>query len=150
MADLAFADRARRYHVVDVKTHRADTRFGMPNLTSVERPARFYESDTNVYSPPLIRDEMTGTRPRVTDSAFVPIEFPGWDCLTIGALGWGRTRIRDANAVTINPDYPRRRWMLEFCDAPLSFYPREIAKIGERIPRFETVRAFWQQRADRP
>jgi len=38
--------------------------------------------------------------------------------------------------------------MLEFCDAMLDFYPKEISKIGERISRFEQVRAFWQAKAD--
>jgi len=47
MADLAFEDSDGLYYVVDVKTHRLSTRFNMPNLTSVERLARFYESDRN-------------------------------------------------------------------------------------------------------
>lgn len=42
MADLAFTDQEGLYYVVDVKTHRLETRFNMPNLTSVERIARFY------------------------------------------------------------------------------------------------------------
>ena len=50
MADLAFTDRDGIYSVVDVKTHREDTRFNMPNLTSVERLTRFYESDANVFA----------------------------------------------------------------------------------------------------
>lgn len=47
MADLAFKDREGLYYIVDVKTHRTDTKFNMPNLTSVERLARFYEDDSN-------------------------------------------------------------------------------------------------------
>jgi hypothetical protein len=50
MADLAFAGNDGYYYVVDVKTHRTDTRFSMPNLTSVERLARFYEDDANTSS----------------------------------------------------------------------------------------------------
>ena len=42
MADLAFTDSQEFYTVVDVKTHREDTKFNMPNLTSVERLSRFY------------------------------------------------------------------------------------------------------------
>src|SRR5579884_108282 len=45
MADIAFTDIEDFYHVVDVKTHRLDTAFNMPNLTSVERLTRFYEND---------------------------------------------------------------------------------------------------------
>jgi len=43
MADIAFEDAKGCYYVVDVKTHRSSTKFNMPNLTSVERLARFYE-----------------------------------------------------------------------------------------------------------
>jgi len=42
MADLAFRDLQGFYYIVDVKTHRTDTKFNMPNLTSVERLTRFY------------------------------------------------------------------------------------------------------------
>jgi len=49
MADLAFTDIEDFYYVVDVKTHRTDTKFNMPNLTSVQRLARFYEEDTNYF-----------------------------------------------------------------------------------------------------
>lgn len=45
MADVAFRDQEDFYCVVDVKTHREDTRFNMPNLTSVEQLSRFYEDD---------------------------------------------------------------------------------------------------------
>ena len=50
MADLAFTDRGGLYCVADVKTHRLDTKFNMPNLTSVQRLARFYEDDRNYYT----------------------------------------------------------------------------------------------------
>ena len=67
---------------------------------------------------------------------------------TIGALGWGQIQIANSNLVTVKPGYSRKRWMLEFCDVMLEFYPKEIAKIGERVFRFERVRRFWQQKAD--
>lgn len=40
MADFAFTDKDGFYYVVDVKTHNLDTKFNMPNLTSVERLSR--------------------------------------------------------------------------------------------------------------
>ena len=85
MADLAFTDREGIYSVVDVKTHREETRFNMPNLTSVERLSRFYECDTNVFSLILIRYSIEGIRLTVSEVQFSPIEFLNWDCLTVGA-----------------------------------------------------------------
>ncbi len=49
MADLAFNDHDDFYYVIDVKTHRLSTKFNMPNLTSVQRLARFYEDDSNYF-----------------------------------------------------------------------------------------------------
>lgn len=47
MADLGFEDAEGFYYIVDVKTHRLSTEFNMPNLTSVDRLARFHEDDAN-------------------------------------------------------------------------------------------------------
>lgn len=148
MADLAFTDNDGCYHVVDVKTHRTDTRFNMPNLTSVERLARFYEDDANHFVLLLVRYQVDGRKMVVSRATFVPIEWLSWDCLTIGALGWGQIQIADAKRVTVVPGYSRRRWMLELCEALLEFYPREIEKIGKRIGYFEKVRATWEARPE--
>ncbi len=61
MADLAFTDKDDFYYVVDVKTHRLDTKFNMPNLTSVERLSRFYEEDVNYFSILKIDYQIKGT-----------------------------------------------------------------------------------------
>jgi hypothetical protein len=143
MADLAFEDKQGFYYVVDVKTHRTDTKFNMPNLTSVERLARFYEDDKNYFVLLLVSYHVEETKALITGVKFIPIEFLGWDCLTIGALGWGQIQIANSNYVTVNADYSRRTWMIEMCDALLEFYPKEIAKIGKRISHFEKVKQHW-------
>lgn len=58
MEDLAFTDKDGIYSAVDVKTHREDTQFNMPNLISVRRLARFYESDRNVFALIMLRYSM--------------------------------------------------------------------------------------------
>ena len=148
MADLAFRDPNGCYYVVDVKTHRTDTKFNMPNLTSVERLARFYEDETNYFVLLLVSYHTESTKVIVTSVKFVPIEFLAWECLTIGALGWGQIQIANSNQVTINANYSRKKWMLELCEVMLQFYPREIAKIGVRIEHFEKVRDFWLSKAE--
>lgn len=148
MADLAFTDKFGNYHVVDVKTHREDTKFNMPNLTSVERLSRFYEDDKNYFSLLIIKYKIEGALLKVTEVIFNPIEFLGWNCLTIGALGWGQIQIANSNLVKINLNYSRKVWMIELCDTLLEFYPKEISKIGERIKKFETIKDFWLQKPD--
>ncbi len=148
MADLAFTDTDDFYYIVDVKTHRTDTRFNMPNLTSVRRLARFYEEDTNHFVLLIVSYHLEATQAIVTNVRFVPIEFLGWDCLTIGALGWGQIQIANSNFITVNPQYSRRKWMIELCDVLFQFYPKEIAKINDRIEYFQQVREFWLAKPD--
>ncbi|MBC6957825.1 MAG: hypothetical protein DWB44_16835, partial [Chloroflexi bacterium] len=48
-------------------------------------------------------------------------------------FGWGQIQIANANRIIIDSSQSRRTWMLNLCDTVLDFYPREIAKIEERI-----------------
>lgn len=148
MADMAFTDVEGIYSVIDVKTHREDTRFNMPNLTSVERLARFYESDANVFSLIMIKYSVDGIKLEVSDVLFSPIEFLDWECLTVGALGWGQIQIANSNNIQTVPQNSRKEWMLQLCDVMMAFYPREIEKITERIQRFEEVREYWENKED--
>ena len=146
MADMAFADPDNNYYVVDVKTHRLSTSFNMPNLTSVERLARFYEDDGNYFVVLMVTYGIEDLRVVVEQVMFVPIEFLDWECVTIGALGWGQIQIANSNNVRIHPGYSRKSWMIELCDTMLNFYPKEIAKIDSRIERFRRIREEWERR----
>lgn len=148
MADLAFTDKEGFYSIVDVKTHREDTKFNMPNLTSVERLARFYESDKNVFSLLIVKYEIDGTHLKTKEIVFSPIEYIDWDCLTLGALGWGQIQIANSNHIKINHGYSRKKWMLQFCDIMFDFYPKEIHKINGRLARFDDVKAYWESKKD--
>jgi len=146
MADLAFQDKEGFYYLVDVKTHRLETHFNMPNLTSVERLTRLYEDDKNYFVILMVGYSVDGNAVQAKSAHFVPIEFLSWDCLTIGALGWGQIQIANANVISIKEGYSRKRWMLELCDVVLDFYPKEIEKIGERMGHFQAVRKRWEER----
>jgi len=148
MADIAFIDKDGFYNVVDVKTHRLDTHFNMPNLTSVERLTRFYEDDNNYFVVLTVAYAVKGTTVKVERVHFVPIEFLSWECLTIGALGWGQIQIANSNKIIVNPKYSRKKWMLEFCDVMLEFYPKEIDKIDKRIKHFQKVKRVWDQKTE--
>ncbi len=148
MADLAFTDRHGLYYVVDVKTHRLGTHFNMPNLTSVERLARFYEGDENYFVVLIVKYVIQGTKVKVKEAHFAPIEFLAWHCLTIGALGWGQIQIANANVININEGYSRKKWMIELCDALLEFYPREIGKINERVAYFKRIKQHWEKKPE--
>ena len=146
MADLAFTDKDDCYYIVDVKTHRLDTKFNMPNLTSVERLSRFYEDDKNYFVILKVNYKVEFQKITIDKVLFVPLEFLSWDCLTLGALGWGQIQIANANIVTVLPNNTRKNWMIAMCDNLLDFYPKEILKINERIDRFKEVKKYWQNK----
>lgn len=148
MADLAFTDKNGFYHVVDVKTHRLDTAFNMPNLTSVERLSRYYQDDNNYFDLLMIDYSIDGLHINVEKVYFVPIEFLSWDCLTIGALGWGQIQIANSNRISTDATVGRVEWMLSLCDTMLEFYPLEINKIRERIEHFNKVKQYWLSKAE--
>jgi hypothetical protein len=145
MADLAFEDIDSRYYVVDVKTHNLDTKFNMPNLTSVERLARFYGEPNNYFSLLLVSYRIENDCLAFHQCTFIPIEMLDWSCLTIGALGWGQIQIANSNNLTINESNTRKEWMLQLCDALDAFYPHEIAKITDRIAYFQNIRRYWEE-----
>ncbi|MEO0613339.1 MAG: hypothetical protein AAFY83_08505 [Pseudomonadota bacterium] len=148
MADLAFEDLDDYYYIVDVKTHRVSTKFNMPNLTSVERLARFYEAEKNYFTLMIVVYDVVDTTIKVEKIHFIPIEFLSWDCLTIGALGWGQIQIANSNNIVINPGFSRRNWMIQMCDTLLEFYPKEILKIDKRIEHFRKIREKWEDRSE--
>ena len=150
MGDMAFTDVEGNYSLIDVKTHREeDTSFNMPNLTSARRLVQFYEkSDANIFSLIIINYSISGTDLEVSDVLFTPIEFLDWECLTVGALGWGQIQIKDSNNIRIIERNSRKEWMLQLCDVMMGFYPREIVKIKKRIQRFESVKEYWENKQD--
>lgn len=144
MADVAFMDYEDNYFIVDIKTHNRDTNFNMPNLTSVERLSRFYEDDKN-YFVILLAEYTVINKKIIFDTVkFTLIEHLMWNCLTIGALGWGQIQIANSKIVNIDRNQTRKEWMLKLCDVMDIFYPKEISKIEKRLTYFEKVRIFWE------
>ncbi len=146
MADVAFIDSQDNYFAVDIKTHNRCTDFNMPNLTSVERLSKFYEKNKNFFIILLAEYKVTDGTIEFDAVRLVPIEHLKWDCLTIGALGWGQIQIANASFVNIDRTQKRKDWMLQLCNKMGIFYPKEIAKIQKRINRFEEIRKFWNQK----
>lgn len=146
MADLAFTDVDNNYYLIDVKTHNTTTQFNMPNLTSVHRLARFYEDDRNYFIILLVEYAVENGTLVFSGVRFVPIEHLHWSCLTIGALGWGQIQIANASIIHIDRASTRKEWMLSLCDELDVFYPKEIAKIEDRLDYFRTVRTFWESK----
>ena len=149
MADLAFTDKNGDYYIVDIKTHRLDTEFNMPNLTSVQRLARFYEDDKNHFVILAIAYSVVNKkRIKAEKVYFLPIEFLDWKCLTMGALGWGQIQIANSNRIIVNEGNSRKKWMIQMCNILFDFYEKEIGKTGNRIEYFKKVKTRWLKKKD--
>ncbi|MCL2762368.1 MAG: hypothetical protein FWD36_04045 [Treponema sp.] len=148
MADVAFEDKHNNYYVVDIKTHNLNTNFNMPNLTSVERLARFYGDEKNYFVLLLVSYRIEDEQLHFDKCLFLPIEYLDWSCLTLGALGWGQIQIANSNNVKIDLKNTRKKWMLQLCDALDLFYPNEISKITQRIDYFRNIREYWENQPD--
>lgn len=148
MADVAFTDVSDNYFIADIKTHNKNTDFNMPNLTSVERLSRLYEDDKNYFVIILAEYQSNGLEITFDSVKLFPIEHLKWDCLTIGALGWGQIQIANAKIVNIDRSQTRKKWMLNLCDMLDIFYPKEINKIKHRMDHFSKIRAFWENKSE--
>lgn len=146
MEDIAFKDNNGNYYAVDVKTHNLDTQFNMPNLISVKRLANFYKNDSNTFCILIISYRVDDNRIIYEDCKFTPIEAFSWNCLTLGALGWGQIQIANANNLLFNQTVSRKQWMLDMCDRLEWFYDEEIGKIVERKNWFGIIRQEWQSK----
>ncbi|WP_432633721.1 hypothetical protein [Brachyspira sp.] len=145
MADFAFNDIYNNYIVVDVKAHNKNTKFNMPNITSVERLSKFYyKNDNNIFSLLMVSyDKNTN---KFSDIYFIPIEYLDWSCLNIGALGWGQIQIANYNNKIINKNQTKKEWMLNMIKSLKEFYPKEIDKIHERLKYFESIEKYWRSK----
>ena len=146
MEDMAFYDNENRYYAVDCKTHNLSTAFNMPNLISVRRIANFYKNESNFFCILIVEYSIKNNSIKYKACHFKPIEAFSWECLTIGALGWGQIQIANANVLKFNKKINRKEWMLQLCDKLDAFYEDEIGKIGERKTWFNDIREFWKKK----
>ncbi len=146
MEDMAFKDSNNNYYAVDVKTHNIETAFNMPNLISVKRLATFYRNDSkNNFCILLVSYTIKNTQIQYESCIFKRIESFDWDCLTLGALGWGQIQIANANNLKFTPTTDRKQWMSALCNNISLFFDSEINKIGERKLWFNSMKKYWEE-----
>jgi hypothetical protein len=137
MEDLSFRI-GNKYYAVDVKTHREEPGFHMPNLTSVKRLMDFYEDDDHYFVIVMIKYRLTDTGSLEDVTAIVePMEWFDWDCLRIGALGWGQLQFRSASDIRISRGQTRKDWLRTFVGELREHYAKEENKIKERLDYVE-------------
>lgn len=101
--------------------------------------------DSNYFTLLMVAYKVEKEKIDIKTCHFVPIEHLDWNCLTIGALGWGQIQIANSNNIQINQKQTRKDWMLQLCDTLAEFYPKEIEKITGRIKHFKKIRNHWEK-----
>ena len=56
----------------------------------------------NTFALIMVKYGLDGNRVNATEVSFCPIEFLDWDCLTVGALGWGQIQIANTNRIIVS------------------------------------------------
>ncbi len=146
MADISYRDKKNNYYAIDIKTHRLnDSSFNMPNLISIKRLSKFYEeSSLNHFMILKVDYNTTDSGIKIKNVTYNPIEFYAWECLRIGALGWGQIQIANANSIRIEKN-TRKNWMVELCNQALKHYQDEINKIeNTRRKYFCEAKVSWK------
>lgn len=154
LEDVAFSYDGR-YFAVDVKTHNLDARFSMPNLISVDRLLRFYDSPDNYFvlamvkyrvsSPEQADNELAGVE--IVEVVVSDLEHIAWQSLTIGALGKGQLQIKDASKMGLSLESDRQTWLRELLTRLVKFYEGEIVKNGKRLEQVQRRLAELEQGA---
>lgn len=148
MANYEFTDKEGLKYYINVITHKQETHFNMPNITSVDRLKKLYNNDRNVFVVLLITYSASKPNENILDVRFIPIEFYSWSCLTLGALGSGQIQIKNASDITEIAQNSRKEWMLEFFDRLDEFYVNEADKTVKRIKNLLTLRIDWKKKKD--
>ena len=148
MENFSFSDDEKLKYLVNIVTHRVETKFNMPNLTSVDRLINLYKSDKRYFIILLISYEVTKNTNFIKEVHFKPIEFFSWDCLRLGALGTGQIQIKKAKEVVIEQNLSRKEWILEFCDKMNDFYINEAKKTVTRLDRANKLKKEWKPKKD--
>ncbi len=146
MEDIAYYDEENNYYAIDIKTHRLnDSSFHMPNLISIKRLNDFYrESNKNHLMILKVDYNDTEKGIEIKKVTYNQIEFYAWECLRIGALGWGQIQIANANSITIKESI-KEEWMASLCNKVIDHYRKEMIKIEKtRLVYFSNEKKYWE------
>lgn len=129
--DITFTHGGIEY-VIDVKTQRENTKFNMPNITSLERIKKFYTNKKRVFLVLIVRYSVKNDMVEYKECFIQPIENISWKSLIISGLGNGQIQIKNANDIEFNKT-SRKNWMNNLYNEQYKFYNKQINKWQGKI-----------------
>lgn len=144
--DLSFRDERGGKYLVDVKTHRVDASFSMPNITSIPKVFQIHEDPQAYFLILFVRYRLNELEITCDEVILTPIEHLDWSCLRFGNIGEGQIQLKKATNLELNSRQTRKQWMLEMCELLLAFYPKEKKKLERRLLEAQKYRDLWKSR----
>lgn len=148
LANVTFNDEEGFTYFIDVITHNITTKFSRPNITSVDRLAKIYENDKNVFVVLVVEYNPSKKSDWFTNVVFLPIEFISWESLDFGLLGLGQIQIRKASEITGIIKNSRKSWMLQFGRRLNRFYVEAADKIVGQLRLSNNIQDNWEVKTD--
>jgi len=125
-------------YLMDVKTHDQDRKFSMPNLISVERLYKLYDSNPDTsFCLIIAKYREYGNCQKIIDNVIVlPIEKISWESLSVQNLGNGQIQITNLNKPILKFKGTRQQWMAEFTLRTVKFNERLKEKLEQRTKKW--------------
>lgn len=112
----------------DTKSHDVDSEFSMPNLVSIDRLKRFYQSDNNFLVYIFIDYKVVEEIAQIIDVKVKLIEELDWSILAIQNLGKGQLQIKNMNSDLVFGQINRKEWLEELSKHAIAFCDNLLAK----------------------
>jgi len=148
IANVTFRGSDGIKYFINVVTHRISAKFSRPNITAVERLAKLYEDDNNVFVVLVVHYDTNVSKDCFKEISFLPIEFISWESLTFGLLGRGQVQIEKAKDIIENFGCNRKEWMLEFAKQLNRFYVDAADKIVKQLKLSHKIQDDWDEKED--
>lgn len=128
MEDIkAIVDNSNLY--IDIKTEDTGKSFSMPNLTSIDRLKKFYESDNNYFIILHVKYHVVNDVAIVSDAECMCIEDISFDCMNFANIGKGQLQLKSKLTPS---NKTRMQWMNEFAAHGVSHYSKVITDATKR------------------
>jgi hypothetical protein len=130
--DITLISNEIKYYV-DPKTHDINSDFSMPNLTSIDKIKKLFDTDNEELIYILVTYSIRERMVSVEDIKVFFIWELDISILGVGALGKGQLQIKNANKELIFTNKGKLDWFSDFKKLVQSFLQKQITKINKQI-----------------
>jgi hypothetical protein len=123
----------KKLFYIDIKTHDLNSEFSMPNLTSINRIRKVFNSDKKELVYTLVSYVLENDMLIVKDVEVFFIWELEPTILSVGALGLGQLQIKDANKELIFTTIGKMAWYSEYVKLVQVYLQKQKIKIEQQI-----------------